>query len=164
MSPSNFLVDSLQYEGSIKQCLADPERHHCAFRSDSRLQGTSFDIVIRQTSATQMTKTIWVRLAGARQDVRPRSASPDRRRPTGDEAAKGRRDNLPKIPAEVLLYAVPRFSKRNELIWWPRVKPQMMRWDNIVDRCMFETGRKPVPLATIGLGRGVPEKDVSLYW
>jgi hypothetical protein len=127
---------------------------------------------IRLGTTESARKTIFVKLVGRRFDERSRSASPPLRRT--DEAASAdnaqdhqrrRRDwdDRVALPKKVFVDWVPRWNKQQDKIYsWARVRAPRASFENLHRRTVAETGRTPVQIAEIDLGRRVAEKDVSV--
>jgi hypothetical protein len=152
----------------VRKCLEDPKRNICHYRStDSRLATTEFEIQIKHLRPESMTRTIWIRLTGPRPDERTRSASPVRRAVEGSE----RRHDLPsthrtrRLPVSVPIYAMPSWNwEGNRILWSGRVKEPKMTDQAWYNRARNATGREPVYLGKVDMGKRVSEQEVCVQW
>jgi hypothetical protein len=160
----------VQEAEDLRKCIDDPKKTEATFRSSGSLAGTPMILDIHPGTSESARKTILVKIVGRRFDERSRSASPPLRKnddggDTGHDHQRRRRDRDDRIamPRKVFVDWVPRWNKQQDRIYsWARVRAPRVSFENLHRRTVAETGRAPVQIAEIDLGRRVAECHVSV--
>ncbi|WVQ96814.1 hypothetical protein IAU59_003921 [Kwoniella sp. CBS 9459] len=149
---------------SVSLVFADPERHKLRFRSGlgSQVASTELELIIKHSSASHMSRAIFIRVTGSRADEKARSASP---RLFPHDAANGR-DLLSSyhtaiLPSRIIVDAVPqRMRDGTRISWWARIRPTDQTFDSLASIAVADTGRQPQKIGEIDLRRRIAEKDI----
>ncbi|KAK8858458.1 hypothetical protein IAR55_002685 [Kwoniella newhampshirensis] len=153
---------------SVEACLADPDRHTCRFRSAPRVAATEMELVIKRSEAAHLTRTVYIRVTGARADERARSASPTRHdRGTSAQATNFNQHDdhatSPRsiLPATVCVDAVPHAPKHNftRPMWSARLRPTGVSIERLWSHLMEATGESAQQIAEVDLRRRIPERE-----
>jgi hypothetical protein len=66
------------------------------------------------------------------------------------------------VPPVIYIDSVPSRNRVSGMVnYWARVREQQIPFDSVCQMAMEETGRRASNIASMDLGRRVPEKEVS---